>query len=220
LNQKQRQILKKIETAVKTAMSKEGTGHDWWHVARVAKNAKKIVVTQAKADSFLVQAAALLHDIKDWKFSAGDDEAGPKEATRLMQRNGADLNTTLRVAQIIREVSYKGSGVKTTPSSLEGKIVQDADRLDAIGAIGIARCFAYGGFKGREIYNPEEKPTLHRNFAEYKKSKSHSINHFYEKLLLLKSRMNTREGKRLALTRDRFMRIYLRQFYLEWQAQS
>jgi uncharacterized protein len=220
MNQKQRQILLNIELAVKRQMSKEGTGHDWWHVSRVLKNSKKIAASLTKADSFLIQAAALLHDIRDWKFSRGDEEAGPREADRLLKKYGTEKESRIRVSQIIRELSYKGAGVKTRPSSLEGKIVQDADRLDAMGAIGIARCFAYGGSMGREIYNPAEKPKLHKNFAAYKKSKGHSINHFYEKLLLLKSRMNTLEGRRLAVKRDSFMRSYLQHFYQECSANS
>lgn len=220
MTQNQRQIIKKVESYVKKAMSGEGSGHDWWHVARVAGSALLISKGEPKADPFIVQAAALLHDIKDWKFAGGDEEAGPREATRLLKRLGSDPSDTDRIVEIMREVTYKGAGVKTRPSSLEGKIVQDADRLDAMGAIGIARCFAYGGMKGREIYNPHEFPVMHPSFTRYKKSKGHSINHFYEKLLLLKSRMNTKTGRRLALQRDKFMRNYLKNFYSEWKGQS
>lgn len=217
---KQRQILKKTGAYVKKAMSGEGSGHDWWHVARVAGNAALIAKGEPKADPFIVGCAGLLHDIKDWKFAGGSEEAGPREATRLLKRLGSDPESIDRITQIMREVTYKGAGVKTKPSSLEGKIVQDADRLDALGAIGIARCFAYGGLKGREIYDPEEKPVMHASFAQYKKSKGHSINHFYEKLLLLKSRMNTKTGRRLAIARDQFMRSYLKHFYAEWKGKS
>ena len=220
MSPKQRQILKKIEAEVKKTMSGEGSGHDWWHVARVASNAAKIAQAETKADPFITLCAALLHDIKDWKFAGGDEEAGPREAIRIMKRFDAGSLERARVAQVIREVSYKGAGVKTKPSSLEAQIVQDADRLDAIGAIGIARCFAYGGMKNREIYSPLEKPVMHQSFAHYKKSKGHSINHFYEKLLLLKSRMNTKGGKKLALARDKFMRDYLKNFYLEWNGKA
>jgi uncharacterized protein len=171
---------------------------------------------EPQADPFIVRAAALLHDIKDWKFADGDEEAGPREAARLLKRFGADPAFISRVSQVVREVTFKGAKVKDRPTSLEAKIVQDADRLDAIGAVGIARCFAYGGMKGREIYNPHEKPVLHKSFAQYKKSKGHSLNHFYEKLLLLKGRMNTRQGEKLALARDKFMREYLKNFYAEW----
>jgi uncharacterized protein len=216
MTQKQRQILKKLEQAVQKAMSGEGTGHDWWHVARVLRNATDIAKKERACDPFIVGAAALLHDIRDWKFAGGDEEAGPKEAGRLMRRFGAPEPDTDRVMQAIREVSFKGAGVKTKPRSLEARIVQDADRLDALGALGIARCFAYGGSRNREIYVPGEKPTLHQSFAQYKKSKGNSINHFYEKLLLLRSRMNTREGKRMATQRDSFMRDYLRAFFREW----
>lgn len=217
---KERQILKKTAAYVKKAMSGEGSGHDWWHVARVAQNAALISKGEPKANPFVVGAAALLHDIKDWKFSGGDEEAGPREAARLLKKLGADPESVSHIAQIMREVTYKGAGVKTKPSSLEGKIVQDADRLDALGAIGIARCFAYGGMRGREIYNPEEKPILHKSFAQYKKAKGHSVNHFYEKLLLLTSRMNTKTGRRLAKARDRFMRNYLKNFFAEWKGRA
>jgi uncharacterized protein len=220
LKQKQRQILAKIQAQVKQIMGAEGTGHDWWHARRVAGNAKKIWSTEPGADAFLVQAAAWLHDIKDWKFSGGDLRAGPREAARLLKRQGATATEIRRIAEIIGEVSYKGAGVKTKPASLEGKIVQDADRLDALGAIGLARCFAYGGAKNRPIYEPGVRPLMHPSFASYKKSKSHSINHFYEKLLLLKARMHTAEGRRLAAGRDRLMRRFLASFYREWRGQA
>ena len=216
MNRTQRKILAQIEASVKKAMSGEASGHDWWHVARVAANAAKIAAAEPRADPFIVRAAALLHDLKDWKFAGGDEEAGPREALRLTKRFGATAEAAAQVAAIVREVSFKGAGVKSKPLSLEGRIVQDADRLDAIGAIGIARCFAYGGMKKREIYDPAVKPVLHKSFAHYKKSKGHSINHFYEKLLLLKARMNTKEGRRLAKTRDAFMRAYLKNFHAEW----
>ena len=214
--QNKRQIIKKIRAHVEKAMLGEGSGHDWWHVARVAATAKRLAAEEPKADAGLVELGALLHDIKDWKFAGGDEEAGPKEARRLLKKAGASEELAAQVAQIVREVSYKGAKVKTVPTSLSSSLVQDADRLDAIGAIGIARCFAYGGAMHRAIYDPREKPVLHASFAQYKKAKGHSINHFYEKLLLLKKRMNTKAGKREAQKRHAFMELYLKNFYREW----
>jgi uncharacterized protein len=215
--EKNRLILQKIERSVKKAMSGEASGHDWWHVARVRQNALKIARSEPKASRFLVEAAALLHDLKDWKFAGGDAEAGARQALRLMRRMGASPEDARAVSAIVRQVSFKGAGVKDAPDSLEARIVQDADRLDALGALGIARCFAYGGMKKRAIYTPGEKPVLHGSFGSYKKSQSASISHFYEKLLLLRRRMRTAEGRRLAASRDAFMRAFLRRFYSEWK---
>jgi uncharacterized protein len=216
MTQKQRQILEKAENYVRKAMSGEGSGHDWWHVARVKRQAAAIAATEQGCRAYIALCAALLHDIKDWKFAGGDEEAGPKEAGRLMLKFGASGDDAQQVMQIVREVSYKGAGVRTLGTTLEARVVQDADRLDAMGAIGIARCFAYGGSRSRAIFDPAEKPVLHLSFAQYKRSKGSSINHFYEKLLLLKARMQTKEGRRLAAHRDRFMRDYLRAFFREW----
>lgn len=153
----------------------------------------------------------------DWKFHGGDEEAGPKIAGRLLRRLKADPGLVFRVQQVVREVTFKGAGVKDRPSSLEARLVQDADRLDALGAIGIARTFAYGGARGRSMYEPGEKPVMHKSFAAYKKSRGHSINHFYEKLLLLKGRLHTREARRIAAGRDKMMRDFLRRFFKEWE---
>jgi uncharacterized protein len=164
----------------------------------------------------VVALGALLHDLADWKFRGGDLEAAPREAGRWLSRLKAPPAIIERVQAICREVSYKGAGVKDSPTSIEARIVQDADRLDAIGAVGIARTFAYGGAKGRSLYQPGEKPVLHRTFAQYKRSRGHTINHFHEKLLLLKDRLHTREARRLARSRHAFMEAFLRRFHGEW----
>ncbi len=201
---------------VKKKMSGEATGHDWWHVYRVWKTSVRIARTENEADIFVVQLGALLHDIADWKFS-GDVHTGGKAARAWLERAGVDGKTIAGVCRIVDNVSFKGAGVKDRMKSIEGKVVQDADRLDALGAIGIARAFAYGGWKERPLYDPDVRPRHARNFASYRNSGSHTVNHFYEKLLLLKSRMHTREGKRLARERDRFMRGYLKRFFGEWK---
>ncbi|QEC77083.1 HD domain-containing protein [Mucilaginibacter ginsenosidivorax] len=196
-----------------TLKNAEG-GHDWWHIHRVWTNAKLISQTE-KADPLIVELAALLHDIADSKFHNGDEEIGPRTAGNYLLSQGVDAATIEHVQQIIRHMSFKASFDKQTFYSPELAIVQDADRLDAIGAIGIARAFNYGGFKGREIYNPEIEPNLNMSKEEYKNSPAPSINHFYEKLLLLKDKMNTPTGRQLAGQRHQFMVAYLQQFYLE-----
>src|ERR1700748_3589822 len=171
-----------------------------------------------QADLLTVELAALLHDIADSKFHNGDEEIGPATAAAFLKSNDVDEETIIQVQQIIRHISFKSGFDKPAFHSIERDIVQDADRLDAIGAIGIARTFSYGGFKGREIYNPEVAPNLNMTKDEYKNSTAPSINHFYEKLLLLKDKMNTASGKKLAEQRHAFMVSYLVQFYLEcWQ---
>jgi len=196
-----------------TLKNAEG-GHDWWHIHRVWTNAKLIAQTE-KADPLIVELAALLHDIADSKFHNGDEEIGPRTAGNYLLSQDVDAAVIEHVQQIIRHMSFKSSFDKQTFYSPELAIVQDADRLDAIGAIGIARAFNYGGFKGREIYNPEIEPNLNMSKDEYKNSPAPSINHFYEKLLLLKDKMNTPTGRQLAEQRHQFMVAYLQQFYLE-----
>jgi len=207
-------IIDKTIDFVKETIQKAEGGHDWWHIYRVWNNAKLIAQTE-DADMLTVELAALLHDIADSKFYNGDEEIGPITAGTYLQSIGVDENIILHVQQIIRHISFKAGFDKTNFYSNELAIVQDADRLDAIGAIGIARTFSYGGFKGREIYNPEIKPDLKMDKETYKNSASPSINHFYEKLLLLKDKMNTATGKKLARQRHDFMLQYLDQFYLE-----
>jgi uncharacterized protein len=196
-----------------TLKNAEG-GHDWWHIHRVWTNAKLIAKTE-KADLLIIELAALLHDIADSKFHNGDEEVGPTTAGKYLHSIGIEEDTVLHVQNIIRYMSFKSGFDMPAFHSIELAIVQDADRLDAIGAIGIARAFSYGGFKGREIYNPEIKPDLNMSKEAYKNSTAPTINHFYEKLLLLKDKMNTETGKRLAQQRHNFMEDYLRQFFME-----
>lgn len=202
-----------VQFVRETLKNAEG-GHDWWHIHRVWTNAKLIAQTE-KADPLIVELAALLHDIADSKFHTGDEEIGPRTAGNYLLSQDVDAAVIEHVQQIIRHMSFKSSFDKQTFHSPELAIVQDADRLDAIGAIGIARAFNYGGFKGREIYNPEIEPNLKMSKDEYKNSPAPSINHFYEKLLLLKDKMNTPTGRQLAEQRHQFMVAYLQQFYLE-----
>jgi uncharacterized protein len=169
---------------------------------------------------FIVELAALLHDIADWKFHDGDEGLGPRRAAEWLAGLGVDRDSIDHVAQIIAQVSYKGSGVATPIHSLEGRVVQDADRLDALGAIGVARAFAYGGHAGRAMHDPDVPPEEHDTFAAYKGSKGPTINHFHEKLLLLKDRMNTETGRKMAAGRHAFMEQFLRQFFSEWDARS
>ena len=200
---------------IRREFSDEASGHDWWHIYRVWKNALAIC-RHEKADEFIVQLAALLHDLDDWKFNETGDET-PLRARAWLDSCSVDPVTADSVCRIISHVSYKGAGVENRMDSLEGFIVQDADRLDAIGAIGIGRAFAYGGYKDRPLYDPDSPPNLHASFEEYKNSKSATINHFYEKLLLLKDRMNTTTAKRIAEHRHEVMLEFLDQFMLEWE---
>jgi uncharacterized protein len=213
-------LVTRVAAAVRKAMEGEGSGHDWWHVWRVWRLAERLARTEPKADRTVVALGALLHDLGDWKFHGGDEEAAPREAGRLLSRLGATRETIARVQAVCREVSYKGAGVADRPTSLEARVVQDADRLDAIGAIGVARTFAYGGAKGRSIYVPSEKPVMHRSFAAYKKSRGHTINHFHEKLLLLKDRLHTKEARRIARNRHSFLVQFLRRFHEEWKGKD
>jgi len=196
-----------------TLKNAEG-GHDWWHINRVWNNAKLIAAIE-NADLLVVELAALLHDIADSKFNNGDEEIGPRLAMEFLQGINVDEEIVVHVQQIIRHMSFKSGFDNNGFKSIELDIVQDADRLDAIGAIGIARAFNYGGFKGREMYNPEIKPNPQMTKEEYKNSNAPTINHFYEKLLQLKDKMNTTTGKQLAEQRHEFMIGYLNQFYSE-----
>lgn len=195
--------------------AEDGSGHDWWHVHRVWKSSIYLA-EQEKADRTVVEIAALLHDVADWKLSDGGEEAGLNQIRDLLQGE-IESHELSHVLEIIGSLSFKGAGVATPMTTLEGKIVQDADRLDAIGAIGIARAFAYGGNRDRLIHHPDKPPVLHDSFEAYKKNKGASINHFYEKLLLLKERMNTETGKKMAEDRHQFMESYLDQFFKEWE---
>ncbi|HYF09992.1 MAG TPA: HD domain-containing protein [Candidatus Paceibacterota bacterium] len=212
-------IVEKTKAYVRETLEGEGSGHDWWHIYRVHANAVHIGEEEG-ADMFVVELAALLHDIADYKFHGGDEEIGPRTAREWLEKAGADEETIAHVCQIIRDISFKGAGVQTPMKTKEGMVVQDADRLEAIGAIGIARTFAYGGHKNREIYNPEVAAVEHASSEEYKKNNSHTIAHFYEKLLLLKDRMNTAAAKKMAEGRHKFMEEYLDRFYKEWKGEA
>lgn len=214
-----KQIINKTAKYIEKKLKGEGSGHDWWHIYRVWMLAKE-VGKKEKGDLFLIELASLLHDIADWKFTGGDDSIGPKLASEWLNKLKVDNSIVEEVANIIKDMSFKGVEVKTPMKSLEGRVVQDADRLDAIGAIGIARTFAYGGHTGREIYNPDIKPKMHKSFKAYKNNNSPTVNHFYEKLLLLKDLMNTETAKKFAISRHRFMEVYLKEFYSEWEGKK
>lgn len=201
---------------VKQTLQNAEGGHDWWHIYRVWKNAKHIALSE-NVDQIIVELGALLHDIADSKFNNGDEFIGPKIAKEFLGEQNLDNDKITHIIKIIENISFKGGKETQKFNSLELDVIQDADRLDAIGAIGIARAFNYGGFKNREIFNPEILPDLNMTKEEYKKSTTPTINHFYEKLLLLKDRMNTSTGKIMAAERHKFMEKYLTQFYKEWE---
>lgn len=213
------QTIDKTRQYVEIKFRGEGSGHDWWHMYRVWKLAKHIAVSEPGVDAFVVEIGALLHDIADWKFHDGDLEAGPKAARAWLEGLDVEENDIIQVEDIIRNVSYKGANVAQTMKSREGQIVSDADKLDAIGAIGIARTFAYGGGHDTPMYDPAVKPVMHGSFEEYKNSKSHTINHFYEKLLLLKDKLYTKTARKIAEHRHQFMEQYLDEFYKEWEGE-
>ncbi len=213
----QEQIIQNTIAFVKEELKDAEGGHDWFHIERVFKNAL-LISTGEKVDVFVVSLAALLHDIADPKFHNGDENLGPKIATQFLIEQKVPKEIGQHVVKIIKHVSFKNSLGDDSKqfTSKELEVVQDADRLDAIGAIGIARCFNYGGFKDRALYDPEIIPNLTMTKEEYKTSTAPTINHFYEKLLLLKDKMNTTSGKKIAESRHQFMEIYLQQFYNEW----
>lgn len=192
------------------------SGHDWWHIQRVWNNTKLILQTE-KADNLVCELSALLHDIADSKFHEGDETIGPRVAGEFLSSIGVQDHIVEHVKQIILNMSFKASLGEISFHSKELEIAQDADRLDAIGAIGIARAFNYGGYKNREIYNPTIQPKIHQSKEEYKNTSAPTINHFYEKLLLLKDKMNTPTAKVLAEKRHAFMENFLQQFYDEWE---
>lgn len=201
---------------VKNKLEGAEGGHDWWHVYRVWNCAKQIAENE-KVDMLVVELSALLHDIADSKFHGGDETIGPRIARSFLEKEQLENTRIDKVIEVIEKISFKGGFNTSETPSLELMVVQDADRLDAIGAIGIARAFNYGGYKNRSIYNPEIPPVSYQNKEEYKKSSSPTINHFYEKLLLLKDKMNTEAGKQLAAERHSFMETFLKEFYKEWE---
>ncbi|WP_295178501.1 HD domain-containing protein [uncultured Christiangramia sp.] len=204
---------------VKDTLKNAEGGHDWFHIERVLNNAKLIAKTE-EANDFIIQLGALLHDIADSKFHNGDEAVGPKVATEFLQSQQVNADVIEHVVKIIQNISFKGGNVEQQFHSTELDIVQDADRLDALGAIGIARTFNYGGFKGRPLYDPEIAPKLNMTKEEYKASNTPTINHFYEKLLLLKDRMNTKTGTEIAQKRHQYMESFLDQFYAEWNGEA
>ncbi|MFY9154015.1 MAG: HD domain-containing protein [Prolixibacteraceae bacterium] len=209
-------ILDRTVDFIAAEFGKEGSGHDWFHVDRVRKMAVRLG-EQEGGDLFVIELAALLHDLDDWKLN-GPKNSAVSRSSKWLAKMEVSEDYSSKILRIIDEVSYKGAGTDTPVSSLESAVVQDADRLDAIGAIGIARTFAYGGNKNRLIYDPSVPPVIHEDFEVYKKSTDPTINHFYEKLLLLKERLNTRSAKEIAKVRHRFMEDYLQQFFDEWEA--
>lgn len=214
------QLIQETINFVKKELQDAEGGHDWFHIERVF-NTSKLLLKYEEGNATVVKLAALLHDIADPKFHGGDESIGPQTAKNFLESQYVDGQTIDHVVNIIKHMSFKNSLEKGTSfTSKELQIVQDADRLDAIGAIGIARAFNYGGFKNRELHNPDVPPNLNMSKEEYKKSKAPTINHFYEKLLLLKDKMNTSTGKKLAEERHQFMLNYLDQFYREWNGES
>jgi uncharacterized protein len=208
-------IIENTINFVKKQLENAESGHNWFHMERVYNNAL-LIAKEETCDLEVVQLAALLHDIADSKFHDGDETVGPKVARDFLTSKNVSEATINHVVKIIENISFKGGNFEKKFTSKELEIVQDADRLDAIGAVGIARTFNYGGFKNREIYNPDILPNLNMSKEEYKNSTAPTINHFYEKLLLLKDKMNTESGKKIAQQRHAFMETFLEQFYNEW----
>jgi uncharacterized protein len=211
-------LINKTILFVKEKLANAEGGHDWFHIQRVYKNAL-LIANRETGDETVIKLGALLHDIADSKFHGGDEDLGPKVAREFLEKEAVSEEIIIHVIAIIKNISFKGGNTEKTFSSVELDIVQDADRLDAIGAIGIARAFNYGGFKDRALYNPQVAPNLHMSKEEYKNSQTPTINHFYEKLLLLKDKMNTETGKQIAKERHHYMQGFLAQFYAEWEGE-
>jgi uncharacterized protein len=210
----QQTVLAEATAFVREELARDSGGHDWWHIARVTALARRIADEEG-ADAFICELAALLHDVADEKI-AGDEVAGQAKVRGWLEEHGVEVETIERVMEIIGTMSF-GGGNRPAMRTLEGRVVQDADRLDALGAIGIARTFAFGGSRGRALYEPDESAREYRSQAEYHASTSSTINHFYEKLLLLKDRMNTNYARRLAAARHRYMQAFLDEFAAEWE---
>lgn len=212
-----KKIIDKVKVFVKQEMLKGDSGHDWSHVLRVNNTAKKIAKKE-NANLFIVELSALFHDIADSKFTNGDETIAPKKVKEFLGSLKVDAEIIDKVNYIVNHISFKKE--QPIEKSIELKVVQDADRLDAMGAIGVARAFSYGGYKNRLMYDPKEKPNLNQTKEQYVKAEGTTINHFYEKLLLLKDLMNTKEGKKLAEKRHKFLEKYLVQFFKEWEGKS
>jgi len=211
-----RKLIQEARAYVEQKFQGEATGHDWYHIERVTHQAIKLAALEG-ADMNIAELGALMHDVGDHKFLQPGEAEGPEQVRQWLKAHDASDEVIERVVTIVANVSYKGAGVETAMATIEGKVVQDADRLDAVGAIGIARTFAYGGHKGNPIHDPFIVPEKHGSFENYKKAGGTTINHFYEKLLLLKDRMQTESGRRIAEQRHQFMENYLEQFYEEWE---
>lgn len=217
-NAKKMSLIDNTFLFVKGKLENAEGGHDWFHIERVYKNAL-LIANEEDCNVTVVKLGALLHDIADSKFHDGDETVGPRTARAFLESEMVDETTIQHVINIIENISFKGGNFEKKFNSTELEIVQDADRLDAIGAIGIARCFNYGGFKNRALYNPQIAPNLNMSKEEYKNSDSPTLNHFYEKLLLLKDKMNTKAGKKIAQERHKYMETFLSQFYAEWEGE-
>jgi len=211
------ELISKTASFIQEKFKAEGSGHDWFHIARVWRLSKHIAQNEKQADLLTVELGALLHDIADWKFHDGDMEAGSKASRKWLEGIQVSDDVIKKVEDIVRSISFKAEGEKLELPSLESRIVFDADKIDAIGAIGIARAFAFGGHKGRLLYDPNVKPIKNMTFEQRLKSETHTINHFYEKLLLLKDLMQTETGKQMAERRHKFMEKFLEEFYSEWE---
>jgi uncharacterized protein len=218
MNTHQQSIVTRVAKYVRQRFLAEGTGHDWYHIERVFKLSRRIA-KQEGGDLYVVSLGSLLHDIADSKFHHGDFTIGGKITRRLLKRFGVDAHAVEKVAYIVDHISFKKTGRKKNMQTLEGKIVQDADRLDALGAIGIARAFAYGGFRRRPIFNPAVQPNKKMTIVQAKAGES-TIHHFYEKVLHLQKLMNTKTGRRLAKQGNAFIEIYLKQFFREWNGRG
>lgn len=208
-------LIEKTKDFIRLQLENAEGGHDWFHTLRVFNNALHIAKNEP-VDELVIALGALLHDIADSKFHEGDETVGPQIAREFLFTHNVDSLIIEHVVNIIENISFKGGNEVQKFKSTELDVIQDADRLDAIGAIGIARCFNYGGFKNRKLFDPVVKPNLKMTKEEYKKSTAPTINHFYEKLLLLKDKMNTKTGRQIAEKRHQFMKVYLNQFYAEW----
>lgn len=213
------ELISKTALFIQEKFKTEGSGHDWFHIARVWRLSKRIALNEKQADTLVVELGALLHDIADWKFNDGDMEVGAKAAGQWLLKQKADEAVIKKVEDIVRSVSFKAEGEKLELPSLEAKIVFDADKIDAIGAIGIARAFAFGGHKNRLLYDPAIKPIKNMTFKQRLAAETHTVNHFYEKLLLLKGLMQTETGRQLAERRHKFMVNFLDEFYAEWEGE-
>ncbi|MCH2489980.1 MAG: HD domain-containing protein [Flavobacteriales bacterium] len=209
-------VIERTKAFVQSELKGAEGGHDWFHIERVYQNAL-LIARSENVDTVIVALGALLHDIADSKFHEGDETIGPKKARQFLNKTMLSEEKITHVIKIIENISFKGGHTQQQFNSPELDVVQDADRLDALGAIGIARAFNYGGFKNRVLYDPSIPPKLDMTPSEYKASTAPTINHFYEKLLLLKDRMNTKTGQRIASERHAFMEQYLAQFFAEWK---